>query len=293
MVGVFVAVMLAALVAWIALLSGATGSSDHYVVRYAKVSGLKAGAQVQFQGHPIGMIDAIRFLPVERVFEVDVSIERGWPIPEDSVARIASSGLLSAVLINVEAGVSDRPLDPGSRIQSEEPADLLSALPDAISTMVMTLDEGVRPLLADMREDLPQLVEGMGSLLGETEEAVARINQVLDEENTQRVDRVMANLDRGTADAVTIVGEFRETRAELHEAVSSLNALVQNRDDDLAAALSDLRITMASVARHIDAVNANLESATRDLADFGRQVRADPSLLVRGREQLEVEEVSR
>jgi hypothetical protein len=39
------------------------------------------------------------------------------------------------------------------------------------------------------------------------------------------------------------------------------------------------------VARHIDAIAADLETSSRNLAEFTRGVREDPGVLVRGRER--------
>jgi phospholipid/cholesterol/gamma-HCH transport system substrate-binding protein len=39
------------------------------------------------------------------------------------------------------------------------------------------------------------------------------------------------------------------------------------------------------VARHIDAIAADLERSSRNLAEFTRQVRENPGVIVRGRER--------
>ncbi len=38
------------------------------------------------------------------------------------------------------------------------------------------------------------------------------------------------------------------------------------------------------MSRHIDAIANNLEGATRNLNEFGGQIREDPSVLLRGRD---------
>ena len=46
---------------------------------------------------------------------------------------------------------------------------------------------------------------------------------------------------------------------------------------------ADLQHSMDSVARHIDAINTNLEATTRNMTEFTRQLREDPSVVIRGR----------
>ena len=92
-VGVFVIAVTAGLVAWMAVLAGRTGPTDSYHVHFANVMGLSSGTQVLYQGYPVGMIEDIR--PTVRegrpAFRLDLSVQRGWRIPEDSVATITAS----------------------------------------------------------------------------------------------------------------------------------------------------------------------------------------------------------
>ncbi len=50
-VGAFVLSMLAALVMWFAILSGAAGSTDRYYIFWDNVMGLKPGTQILFEGY--------------------------------------------------------------------------------------------------------------------------------------------------------------------------------------------------------------------------------------------------
>ncbi len=103
LVGGFVILMLAALIVWIALLSGRTGSTDTYEVGYANVMGLSDGAPVSFQGYRVGKVERIRpgAPGTEHAFVVEISVVEGWKIPDDSVARMVASGLLAAVAVDI------------------------------------------------------------------------------------------------------------------------------------------------------------------------------------------------
>ena len=87
-VGVFVIAMLVALILWIALLSGSTGATDDYHIVYDNVMGLKTGAEILYEGFPVGHIEDIS--PGEREgrssYRVYVCVKRVWPFPEDCSA---------------------------------------------------------------------------------------------------------------------------------------------------------------------------------------------------------------
>ena len=81
--GGFVVVMIAILVVWIAILSGGTGSTTAYWIRYQSVMGLSSGTQILFEGYPVGRIEGISPLSHAKGggFRLDVSVDSGWLIP--------------------------------------------------------------------------------------------------------------------------------------------------------------------------------------------------------------------
>ena len=78
-VGVFVTLMLAALIVWLAALSGRTGATDRYDILWRSVTGLKEGAEVLFDGYPIGTVRGIEPVNADGSggFRVDVAVRRG------------------------------------------------------------------------------------------------------------------------------------------------------------------------------------------------------------------------
>ena len=55
----FVLAMGAALLVWLAVLSGRTGATDPYFILYRNVMGLSVGTQVLYEGYPLGLIEEI------------------------------------------------------------------------------------------------------------------------------------------------------------------------------------------------------------------------------------------
>jgi phospholipid/cholesterol/gamma-HCH transport system substrate-binding protein len=53
----------------------------------------------------------------------------------------------------------------------------------------------------------------------------------------------------------------------------------------VSEALRELDHSLSAVARHIDAIAADLETSSRNLSEFTRQIREDPGVIVRGRER--------
>jgi len=284
-VGTFVIAMAVVLIAWIAVLTGRTGATDRYHVVYDNVMGLKRGTEVLFEGYRVGLVAAISPTDVEgrQRFRADISVRRWCRIPEDSVAAITASGLLSAVVIDIRSGDSATELAPGSEIEGEEAANLLADVSGIAGRVNTLLEEKVEPLIDDLSMAIPSIVDDLAVLTSNLRTVVDRVNQILSPENAGRIEQTLANLEHAT-------GDLGQTQERLDELLLTVQTLMDRDEGALGHALADLQHTLAAVARHIDAVSRNVEDTTRNLSELSLEVRRDPSLLIRGRAPSDGEE---
>jgi phospholipid/cholesterol/gamma-HCH transport system substrate-binding protein len=285
-VGAFVIAMVVALIVWIALLSGRTGPSDDYFVVYRNVMGLKTGVEILYEGYPVGRIEKIE--RIERDgrprYRVDVTVKRGWPIPEDSVAEISAPGLLASVVIDIHAGDSAQLLKPGAEIPGGEPTDLVSAVNEVTSRVVSLIDKTIEPALMDISRGTPQIVENLQKFTDELNDSVSQINALLTPHNVERVSKILANVETASENANSVLADLGETRRRVDQLIERTDQLLREDDGEVGSALTNLNHSLAAVARHIDAISANLETTSRNMNEFSRQIRENPSALVRGRE---------
>ena len=197
--GCFVVAMLAALLAWIALLSGRAGATDAYFAVFERVHGLRAGTEIFFDGYPVGLIDRIapQDGPEGRRFRVDLRIRRGWPVPVDSRARILQ-GLFARVVIDIRGGASGQRLDPGSEIPAEETRDVFSAAGELVVEVGEFVEE-LRPLVARASQDAPAILENLASFTGELDRAGSQLEALLSSENVGRVGRSLESVEDASA----------------------------------------------------------------------------------------------
>lgn len=286
LVGAFVIAMVAALVAWLALLSGRTGATDPYHIHYDNVMGLSEGTQIYFQGYPVGLIEAITpdAHDGRPGYRVDVSIRRGWRIPADSLARITASGLLAAVVVDIEAGASAEALEPGSRIPSEEAQNLLAAVSSVAGQVQQLAREQVGPLVDQLSARVPEIVGNLQTFSTELNDTLARVKQVVSPENTRRIGTILDNLDSTTRNFSDVSRDLSDTRLRVDELLVQVTSLVDENRDSIDHTLVDLHDTLESIAARIDAISHNLESTSRNLSEFSLQVRRNPGVLLRGRD---------
>jgi phospholipid/cholesterol/gamma-HCH transport system substrate-binding protein len=278
--------MLVALILWIAVLSGRTGATDDYYIVYDNVMGLKSGVEILYEGFPVGHIEGIS--PVEREgrrsYRVDVSVKRDWPIPEDSVAKVTAPGLLSAYVLDIRAGESQTLLEPGSEIQGREAESMFAAVNSVADEVLKAIEESVRPLLASLSEGVPGIVDNVDGFTAELSRTVDQINSILNPSNVERVSKILENLDSATGEFGRLIEGLGGTRQQVDGLITKLDALLEEDQGELDAAIRDLRHTLAAISRRIDSITSDLETTTRNASEFSRQIRENPGVLVRGRE---------
>ena len=165
LIGFFVTTMLSAGVGAIALLAGRTGPVDRYFIVLDNVADVKFGTQVRYEGYPVGQVEDIT--PVVEgagmEFRVGISIQPGWRVPSDSVARIGSSSFLAAKTIDIDRGESQVAV-ANSILNVEETTDNLAAISrDLIKTMVKVdnLAGNLDRLLEDNKDNVDQSLKDL------------------------------------------------------------------------------------------------------------------------------------
>ncbi len=287
-VGAFVLSMLAALVMWFAILSGATGSMDRYYILWDNVMGLKPGTQILFEGYQIGLIEnierSVEADPDGKYYRVEIKVKKGWPIPESAMADTTAPSFLAALVVNIEAGESEAILEPGSVIRSREHGDLLSAAGDAMAKISEVL-EFVKPKIEEITNSVGVVLndENAQQLRSMLQTMNDRIKDLLSLENAERVKIILANFSAVSQDVSDLTSGLQITKAQIDNVLETINGLIDSHSGDIGHSLIDLHASLETVSRHIDAIASNLEDTTRNAKEFSEQIRKDPSVLLRRR----------
>lgn len=286
LVGVVVLAALVLLLATLAVVTGRGGATERYHVHYANVTGLGRGAPVFYEGFRIGQVADIEPLrgPEGIRYRIELALQADWPIPSDSVAQLVSSGLLADVSVGIREGTSPQMLAPGSEIAGQEGADLFAAMNDLAGEITLLARERIRPLVDQLGGQLQRvggaLEEGAPELVAQASELLTRLNRsavaledTLGPENRQAIAEVLANVR-------SISQELGETRARADALLEQLNDTVGENRPHLRAATADLQHTIGALSRRIDAITHHLESSSRNLDEFSREIRRNPNRLL-------------
>jgi phospholipid/cholesterol/gamma-HCH transport system substrate-binding protein len=106
-------------------------SRDDYtlIAKFGSAKGIDIGSDVRMAGVKIGVISDVSLDKDTRDAKVELSIQAGIPVPEDSVARITTDGLLGSAYISIDPGAEDTLLEAGQEFDFTQGAvDLLTLL---------------------------------------------------------------------------------------------------------------------------------------------------------------------
>lgn len=241
---------------WLARVAFVRDYDVYDILFQGPVRGLTEGGEVHFNGIKVGEVTDIsldRTNPSRVISRVRVNSD--VPIRVDSYATLEPQGITGLNYVQISAGTSTRPL-------------LKEASP-----------EGEVPVIQSQRSALADLLEGGGTVLSRTVEALDRVNRVLSDEN-------IVTLGAAISDAQAVTAELRERKAIIADAQAALQNIGEAAKEARALAAStrdivdtDGRAAMASLseaateteaaASDLRRMLAALEGPTSDFATYG------------------------
>lgn len=210
------------------------------------VSGLSAGAPVQYAGIPVGHVASIEVDPenVERI-KIEVDIDTDTVIKSDAVAAVETNILSGVSAIQISGGKKDSPS--------------------------LAAKEGERyPVIQSRRNDLALVYTRIPKLLDRANELIESLNDVLGEPNRKAIAETVENLrvaSGGLAEGTKAIGpvtdDARNTLHSITTLVSNIDHSYSDHDglkDRAGVVLADLE----RLANGLNDSNRNLQGILQD-----------------------------
>jgi phospholipid/cholesterol/gamma-HCH transport system substrate-binding protein len=286
LVGIVVLIALALLLGTLGVITGRSGATANYTAIYRNVTGLAFGAPVFYEGFRIGQVEGITPQRAEgrTSYVVDLAVRRDWPIPADSVALLASTGLLADVSIAIREGSSSELLAAGAQITSQEGADLFAAFNELAGEVTMLTRNRITPLIENLSRRVdsiatnfdaqtPVLLNDAAALLKRLNEAAESVNLVLGPANRGNIDQTLASIRQ-------VAKDLEGTQARLDQLLVDAGGIAAENRPVVRDSIRDLSQITTALARRIEAISNNLESSSRNLDEFSREIRRSPNRLL-------------
>lgn len=157
LIGVLVLAVAAAFLFYAYQASGRAMTSRTYSLGavFGRIDGVTPGSEVRISGVKVGAVSDSRLDPKTFEARVTLSVARDVEIPEDSVAKVVSDGLLGGAHVSIEPGGSDIMLAEGDTIAiTQGSVDLLNLAVQAFTNNGPGVKNDAVPATADPLGDL-------------------------------------------------------------------------------------------------------------------------------------------
>lgn len=243
-------------IVWLARLQVNRDFDVYDILFIGPVRGLSEGGEVHFNGIKVGEVTKIALdkRDPNRVI-ARARVTSDVPIREDSFATLEPQGITGVNYVQITAG------SPSKRLLKD------------------TVAAGQVPVIKSQRSALSDLLQGGGTVLSRTIEALDRVNRVLSDENVKTFSAALNDVQAITAEA----RERKEIIADAQKALQSIDAaatsitelsrstqgLVDTDGKRTLAELSDAATELKAATRDARAMIAKLDGPTSEFADTG------------------------
>lgn len=210
--------------------------------------GVAPDTPVRRRGLPIGRVKSVEDMDDGAL--ITLSIDDGKQIKTNEVGRIQSSLVGDAIIefVPVSSPVGATPIQPGAEVRgiyAPNPMDLM----------------------ANLQGDLKQTIVSLGDAGAAVAELADRVNQVLGENDMQRVTHLVESVDRAMAEFAVVTKNLNDIVGDEEFKSQLKNGLTQ-----LPALVVDARKIMEALERAVTSADENLKNLqglTGPLGDRG------------------------
>ena len=231
-------------------------TNNTYTVYYDDVTGLMESSRVKLRGVEVGNVRSITLLDENVEVELSIDAEYADMIPDNSVAEIASAGLMGGVEIYIIQGDSETVMPDGGVFEGRVRPDMIGSLADKGGELLEGLNvtvESINTLLGDNSEGIGMLVANLESMTasidsmlrassGDIEGAITDLHTFTATlaENSARIETMLANLESFSGEIVDadLVGQLSATVESLNTVLNSL----QSTEGSVGKLLNDVEL---------------------------------------------------
>lgn len=280
--GVFLAVLAAVFAALVLFLVGGRlfSRTDEYFTRMQEsITGLGPGSTVRQNGVDVGQVIGISAdsFDIQKTI-VRFEVRRGTPVKTDMAATLGSYGITGLKYLEITGGSYGAPsVARGGEVRSSlSMMGRLTARADSIAWKVDRLLGNVIAITEmDNRDNLNRMMSASAALAESLDSMVRdiqgvhpgrRVASLLDEADAA-VRTTRGKIEK--ADVEGLVREYRKAAEDIQKVAANLDVTVRRTQEDLAVSMSNLRESL------------------KNMQSFTRQIRENPSVLLRREEKQE------
>lgn len=301
LVGLFVIVATVVLVATVFGITGAFGrTAKSFHAYFPFAGGLEVGSTVRYAGGPkVGRVEKLRINPQNPGnIEITLAVQTDLPVKTDSHVRIMSMSPLGDNHLEIVPGSPQAELaKDGATLPADRYLDL-NAITERIN---------------DLAPEAQQLLHTLNDRATELKVTIARVNDLLNDENRSNLSGTLAqahqmlaenrpaikatigHINASSEKLGPLLEDLRKTSAEANKTLDHVDGLIGENRADVRQAVLELRKSLTNVtdltgridqtldvnSENIDEMLGNFRDASENLKEFTKTIRNKPYTLLR------------
>ena len=301
LVGLFVIVATVVLVATVFGITGAFGrTAKSFHAYFPFAGGLEVGSTVRYAGGPkVGRIEKLRINPQNPGnIEITLAVQTDLPVKTDSHVRIMSMSPLGDNHLEIVPGSPQAELaKDGATLPADRYLDL-NAITERIN---------------DLAPEAQQLLHTLNDRATELKVTIARVNDLLNDDNRSNLSGTLAQAHQMLAENRTaikatighinasseklgpLLDDLRKTSAEANKTLDHVDGLIGENREDVRKAVVELRKSLTNVtdltwridqtldvnSENIDEMLENFRHVSENLKQFTETIKTKPYTLLR------------
>lgn len=248
-IGIIVTVIIAAFIWGLNFLKGRdifTTQRQYYAV-FSNIGGLEKSSDVSVNGYTIGKVSDIDFFPgnANKIL-VEISIDRQFQIPQNSVVEIYSSDLMGSKAVNLILGESKNMIAEYDTLTSRFTGDLAELISKEISPL---------------KEKTEHLIVSIDSVMGivqhtfnprtqrSIQHSITSVEELIVQEK-ERLSRIMQNLE-------SITQNLKNSNKQFSNITSNISSITDSiASSNLKKAIDQASIALVQVNELLAKVNS-------------------------------------
>ena len=218
-------------------------TNNSYYVYFDDVTGLQESSRVKMRGVEVGNVRSITLMEDQVKVEIAIDADYEDMIPDNSIAEIASAGLMGGMEIYIIQGDSETSMPDGGTFEGRVRPDMLGSLADKGGELL----DGLNVTVENLNTLLEANSENIGKLVANLESVTASIDEML----TASSDEIEGAL-----------GDLRSFTTMLSESSADIQAMITNLESfsgDLADA--DIVEKLNTTVESLNGVFSTIENA--------------------------------
>jgi len=240
------------------------------------VTGLAKNSHIRMSGRPVGRLedfelegDQVRVvMSIRDEMTLYQGVERdGRDWVNGATVAKKSSGMLGDSFLEVTPGTEGDPIEPGGEIHNVVEGGGMEAMMDSMQRNSENLEQ-VTETLAEVFGG-PEAQRSMRQIISDLQTMLATLRGFV-EENSGKLDRILANVERASGELQAFTREGRESLqnilADAEQVVEEVKFMVGQSTGDVQEGLGSLRGTLGQLQTTLDSLNYSLQNV-QDITD--------------------------